>query len=50
MASTLNEEGPAGGEPQGPMVQVEVTDREGASRVLEVAPYPAESMPKEWHL
>ena len=25
-ASTLNEEGPAGGEPQGPMVQVDVTD------------------------
>jgi len=25
-ASTLNEDGPAGGEPQGPMVQVDVTD------------------------
>jgi signal transduction histidine kinase len=26
LASTLNEDGPAGGEPQGPMVQVDVTD------------------------
>jgi two-component system nitrogen regulation sensor histidine kinase GlnL len=26
VATTLNEEGPAGGEPQGPMVQVDVTD------------------------
>jgi len=31
-------------------VRVEVTDRAGASRLLDVTPLPAASVPREWHL